>query len=87
MLLKLSIIIPQQLNNVYFQVTFCEGLHLKLKMAILGMPKGLTITKVANNGKLITIMKKWGTHSCHEGQFKLQPRDAYIDGRDVLQAN
>jgi hypothetical protein len=36
--LQLVAIIPNQLDNVYLGETFHEGLHSRLKMAILGMP-------------------------------------------------
>ncbi len=39
--------ILNQPNNVYLKETFCEGLHSRLNMAILGMPRTM-IVKVVN---------------------------------------
>jgi hypothetical protein len=43
----LCAVLPQPLDYVYLWETFREGLHLKLKMAILGMLKA-TIIEIVN---------------------------------------
>jgi hypothetical protein len=45
-------IIPNQLDDVYLRETFCERLHLRIKMEVLGMPR-TTIIEVVNLAKIM----------------------------------
>ncbi len=52
--LQLCAIIPQQLDDIYLREAFREGLHTKVKMVIISMPR-ITLTEVA---KFIILVEK-----------------------------
>jgi hypothetical protein len=36
---QLCVVIPQQLNDIYLKEAFRKGLHTKVKMVIINMPR------------------------------------------------